>query len=385
MSNVITLGSSAYEAKKKEALSKELIRKEITLSEFNVVNNDSIEIGGRRIQVSPHAFNKLLGRLRIPKAFANRFKEGFGDDGLKQLVQMMKTAKAGKNDQTVTLLVDPSTRQIIDVLPAGYASISNESFFDFIEGYISGYGLEVTHVGFDPVKGIQVNASATDKLMQIPGMKKEVFNTGVAFHNTPARGFEVSPFLTRLICTNGWTSTAFTETFGLHQFNEKNVREFNEHMINMASTGFQPSGLADTIRRASMTDASLAELQSAASMIMSSEKNIPYNYVQRYAPIDRANQSYARLGHDPVEFTNVQRKNARSGMSVWDVVNGVTNFASNESRFQINDHARANLMVRAGNLLMKKNYDMEGHVNIDPFGKSSLLTENETARLAGEA
>lgn len=386
MSNIITLGTADYQAKKESALNTELIRKEISLSEFNVVNNNSIEIDGRLISVSKSAFDKILTRLRIPKAFANRFAEGFGEDGLKQLIQMMKTAKATKNDQMVTLLVDPTTRSIIDVLPTGYASISNESFFEFIERYISGYDLEVTHLSYDLTKGVKVNTAATNKMMHIPGMEKEIFNTGVTFSNSPIRGLEVSPFITRLICTNGMSSTSFTETFGLHQFTEKNVREFNSNMINMASMGFQPSGLADIIRKASNTDASLAELGQAASLIMGTDKNMSFDYIQRYAPINRANHAYNRMGVDANQFTKAQKSNARSGMSMWDVVNGITNFASNEDRFKITDHARTNLMMRAGNLLMKKNYDMDGFINVDPFSNGAgLLTEHETARLSGEA
>jgi len=145
MANIVTLGTAAYETAKKQALNAELIRKEISLSEFNVINNTTIEIDGKQIEVSRHAFNKILSRLRIPKAFAKRFSEGFGEDGLRQLISMMKTAKSSKSDQTVTLIVDPVKRQVTDVLPSGYASISNESFLNFVERYIDGYNLGVTH------------------------------------------------------------------------------------------------------------------------------------------------------------------------------------------------------------------------------------------------
>ena len=49
-----------------------------------------------KIEVTDKAFGKLLGRLRIPKAFAKRFSEGFGNDGLRQLITMMKSMKSSK-------------------------------------------------------------------------------------------------------------------------------------------------------------------------------------------------------------------------------------------------------------------------------------------------
>ena len=385
MKSITTLSQSAFDVKKAEAINNQLMRKEITLSEFNVVDNNHIDIDGVKIEVTDKAFGKLLGRLRIPKAFAKRFSDGFGSDGLRQLVSMMKSAKSSRNEQTVTLLVDPSTRKITDILPAGYASISQESFVDFASRYIDQYDLGVTHMGSDLYGGTQINCVSPQGMFNVPGMTNEVFNTGVTFRNTPTRGLEVSPYLERLICANGMTSTAFAENYGLHNLNDKNINEFNEHMIRMASTNFQPVGLADNIKKANNTDASLAEIQRAASSILSLDKNIDYNYIQKYIPVDRAMKAYSDLGADPNTFTKAQMKNAKSGMSVWDVVNGMTNFASNDSKYSINEGKMGNLMVTAGNILCKKQYDTEGVLDINPFANKQLLTTSESARVRGEA
>ena len=384
MATITTLSTDAFNRAKLEAIGNELIRKEISLSEFNVVDNNHIQIDGITIEVTDKAFAKLLGRLRIPKAFAKRFSEGFGNDGLRQLVTMMKTAKSTANDQTVTLMVDPGTRKITDILPAGYASISQESFFDFATRYIDQYNLGVTHVGSSTYGGSQINCIAPNSMFRIPGMDREVFQTGVTFRNTPTRGLEVSPYLNRLICTNGMTSTAFAENYGLHSLTDKNINEFNEHMIQMASTGFQPIGLADNIRKAVNTDASLAEMQKAVSAILSTSDKVDYDYIQRYIPIDRAMKAYEMAGTEPNTFTQAQLKNAKSGMSVWDVVNGMTNFASNDQRYQLEGNSRGNLMVTAGNILTKKQYDTEGLLKVDPFATRELLTEAEAARIRGD-
>jgi len=384
MATITTLSTDAFNRAKLEAIGNELIRKEISLSEFNVVDNNHIQIDGITIEVTDKAFAKLLGRLRIPKAFAKRFSEGFGNDGLRQLVTMMKTAKSTANDQTVTLMVDPGTRKITDILPAGYASISQESFFDFATRYIDQYNLGVTHVGSSTYGGSQINCIAPNSMFRIPGMDREVFQTGVTFRNTPTRGLEVSPYLNRLICTNGMTSTAFAENYGLHSLTDKNINEFNDHMIQMASTGFQPIGLADNIRKAVNTDASLAEMQKAVSAILSTSDKVDYDYIQRYIPIDRAMKAYEMAGTEPNTFTQAQLKNAKSGMSVWDVVNGMTNFASNDQRYQLEGNSRGNLMVTAGNILTKKQYDTEGLLKVDPFATRELLTEAEAARIRGD-
>jgi len=385
MKELTTLSGTVFEQKKAEAIRNEVMRKELSLSEFNVIDNTHIEVDGVKIELTPFAFKRLLGRLRIPTAFAKRFSEGFGADGLKQLVSMMKTMKSSKNDQTVTLLVDPREKKITNILPAGYASISNEAFIDFAEGYINQYGLEVKDFGSDPDGGATINCVSPEAVFSVPGMSDEVFNTGVTFRNTPTRGLEVSPYLNRLVCSNGMSSTAFSETYSLHELSDKAINEFNEHMITMASTGFQPVGLADKIKAANETDASIAEVQRAMSAILSTDKTIDYDYAQRYLPINRVMKAYSDVGAEPSTFTTKQLQNAKSGLSVWEVVNGMTNFASNDERYALNDHKTGNLMVTAGNLLMKKNFDTEGFLQFDPFANKQLLNETESARMMGQA
>ena len=385
MKELTTLSPVVFQAKKAEAIRNEVMRKEISLSEFNVIDNTHIEVDGVKIELTAFAFKRLLGRLRIPTAFAKRFETGFGSDGLQQLVQMMKTMKSSKNDQTVTLLVDPREKKVTNILPAGYASISNEAFVEFTERYIEQYGLQVKDFGSDPNGGATINCVSPNAIFTVPGMSDEVFNTGVTFRNTPTRGLEVSPYLNRLVCSNGMSSTAFSETYGLHELTDKSISEFNEHMITMASTGFQPVGLADKIKAANETDASIAEVQRAMSAMLSTDKKIDYEYMQRYLPINRVMKAYSDIGAEPSTFTTKQLQNAKSGLSIWEVVNGITNFASNDEKYNIDDHKTGNLMVSAGNLLMKKNFDTEALLQFDPFANKSLLSETESARLMGQA
>ena len=143
--------------------------------------------------------------------------------------------------------------------------------------------------------------------------------------------------------------------------------------------------MAYNIKKANNTDASLAEIQRAASSILSLDKNIDYNYIQKYIPVDRAMKAYSDLGADPNTFTKAQMKNAKSGMSVWDVVNGMTNFASNDTKYNVNEGKMGNLMVTAGNILCKKQYDTEGYLDINQFANKNLLTTSEAAMVRGEA
>jgi hypothetical protein len=98
----------------------------------------------------------------------------------------------------------------------------------------------------------------------------------------------------------------------------------------------------------------------------------------------RINRAYADLGHNPSEFTKPQMMAANSGMSVWEVVNAVTNFASNDTRASLTDMDRSNLMIGAGNMLMKKKWDYSNTVPVDPFARRGILSERESKISMGE-
>ena len=379
-----TLSAEAFNSRKATAIANQVMRKQLSLSEFKVVNNTTIEIDGVNIEMTNFAFKRLLTRLRIPSAFAKRFSEGFGDNGLRELVQMIKSMKTSKNDQTVTLLVDQRAKVITNILPAGYASISNEAFVNFAERYINQYNLEVKDFGSDPSGGCTINCTSPGATFKVPGMSDEVFNTGVTFRNTPQRGLEVSPFLNRLVCSNGISSTQFEESFGLHELTNKAIEEFNQHMIQMASTGFQPKGLAEKIQSANETTASMQEVQRAIGSIMNSSDIVDYDYIQRFVPLDKITKAYSDIGANPAAFTTKQLQNASSGCTIWEIVNGITNFSSNDTKYAINDHKRANLGVAAGNILMRKNYDMDAVLDFNPFANGKLLSESEANILMGQ-
>ena len=48
MKSITTLSQSVFDSKKAEAIQNQLMRKEITLSEFNVVDNNHINIDGSK-------------------------------------------------------------------------------------------------------------------------------------------------------------------------------------------------------------------------------------------------------------------------------------------------------------------------------------------------
>jgi hypothetical protein len=61
-----------------------------------------------------------------------------------------------------------------------------------------------------------------------------------------------------------------------------------------------------------------------------------------------------------------RKKNAKTGTSVWEVINGLTHFATHDNGIRVDESSRRNIQVLAGQLLAKSSYDMQNMV-ASPF------------------
>lgn len=366
MAKLTTLSQGVFDQKAQEAIKRQPLRKQVSLGEVKLVNKETLEVGGTEIAMTPGAFKDFIETLRIPKAFLNRFANSFGEDGSNQLMNRLRTAIASDSGGDVVLTVDPSSKQITAIRHPNHVGITNEGFLGLIQQNIDRYDLQVSDFSVGPDGGLAINAIAPNAFLQVPGMKKEVFSTGVSFINSARGGTEVSPFLMRLVCTNGMMSRSFAEHYQLKGLDKEHVERFNEHMLALQSNGFQPQGISDKVIKADMTPASLAEMQSAASAIMSNSK-IEWKELQRYVPLQATSDTFNRHGMDTSRFTRLQQKNAQTGTSLWSLVNGLTNFASNGSKAYFDDEIqRSRIMVGAGNLFARDTYDTENLI-LSPY------------------
>jgi hypothetical protein len=367
-----TLSQAVFDQKANLAVAKQPIRKQVALSSLELVNKETISVDGTPIEMSSSAFKDFIELLRIPKAFLSRFSNSFGEDGAGLLLNRLRTAIAADSGLEVVLTVDPESRKITAIRHPNHVGITNEGFIGLIRENVDRYDLQVSDFYVGPDGTIGVNAVSPTGFLQVPGMKKEIFSTGVSFSNSARGGTEVSPFLMRLVCTNGMMSRSFAEHYMLKGLDKDHVEKFNEHMLQLQTNGFQPQGISDKVIKADMVNASLSEMQQAASSIMSNSK-IEWKVLQRYVPIQETSDTFSRHGMDTTRFTRLQQKNATTGTSLWNIVNGMTKFASNGAKLYFDDETqRQRIMVAAGNLFARDTYDTENLV-LSPFTRKEAV------------
>lgn len=358
----LTISQSIFDEKAKEAIEQQPMRRQISLHEVELLSTEKVNIGGREVSLSKKAFTDFIEILRLPKAFLDRFKDVFGEDNQKMFINRLRESASLVKGIEVTLVANPRTQEIIRILGPNKAMISNDSALDFAKRYIDGYNLSINGFYLENNGAFSINTTSPSGFHSIHGLKDENFQAGVTFHNSPERGLEVSPYIHRLVCANGMVGRQMDESYRLTNLSPESIEKFNQQILQLQQVNFAPTGFADRIHKAIDTTASLAEMQSAVSTVLKGS-NVEYDRLQKWIPIDWTLKKYEEMGMDANKFTRIQRQNAQTGMSINELYNAVTNFATHKhSGIKVDDYDRNLMMIQAGNLLWKKQYDIENFI-----------------------
>jgi hypothetical protein len=362
---LISLSDNIVQQRMQMAVDNQPIRREISLSQIKIIDSNSIEYNGHAIKLSTQAFKDLMNILKVPTAFADRFKTIAGLEAQQKFINAIKNVMASSGNRTVTLVLNPTTMEIVAIHKTNKNLISNASALGFIDTILNESGLSVANFNINKDNGgIAINAFSTGMQFNVPGMKDEHFIGGISFSNNPTTGFQVSPYINRLICANGLVTRGFEEQFKLTKLDEKEMSRFLEHLKEMRDNRYQPHGFIDAVGRTSNTNASLAEMYMVSNAIRNIT-DIGKDELEPWVPIKSTQAAFARIGVDTDLLDSTRLKNAKTGTNVWDLINGLTHFATHDNGFEINDYDRTRLQVVAGELLTKK-LDMENQVR-SPF------------------
>lgn len=362
MPKYTTISQAEYDRMSDLAIKNQPIRKQVALKDVEVCSDSVLKYQGRFIGMSTQAFKDICKIVGLPVQFNNTFKENFGEKARQQLINRLKTASAGKGNTSVSLVLSPETKTIIGARKESSDLISNKIFLDSTTSLIDRYGLEVNSFSTNSEGGVVINASSAKNHWGLKGLKDEDFFGGVTFTNSLRTGFEVSPYIHRLICANGMIGKSFEETMKLGSFDNPNKSsEFFAQLNQMAERGFRPHLFEEKVNKAIQTPASLAEMGEAYELIRGLS-GADYKDLENWIPYQGTRKRFHDAGIDTIPMNPDQRKGAKTGTSIWDVINGITHFATHDNGFKIDDYDRRRMQVEAGKLLTKKTYDIHNLV-----------------------
>ena len=372
MNNTTT--TQKFEAFQKEIKKGKMVKSKVFLSDLKIESDEYIEFKGITMSISPAAFKDLIRILGLNKKILKNFSEYMSDKAKFALFKAMQNgiAHAGKAYVYLHASKDRTIQRI--TLKEGFG-ITNDAYVEIIERAINDNpDFEINSYAVDN-NGLHMNMTNNGQIIDIPNMPDESFHFGLSIDNHFNHGTLVSPFNERLICENGLITTMDGTaetlkmdnpgTFSMKGRDSESWNEFFEHMDELKKNNYVPAQFVNKVTAADETYASVAELEKARS-IMRSNSNIDSD-VELFIPSENMKMKYQSRGVDLAAESFTKLKTANSGVKMWDLINKMTDFASHQYNYEIDNTGRKNIKDAAGKMLYRKEFDMNSIMNVNPF------------------
>jgi len=370
-----SISQGLYDQKAQAALNAQPIRKTVLISELKIADMNTIEWNGNFVKMSEHAFNQFCKIIGVPVTFQRKVGDLFDQTKSVNFLNNMRKAVAQANSgQTITLVVNRAEKKIVGVLKEDRQLISSKGFLDTVGQVVDKGRLIVNDFAVNDKTGeIIINTTNPNGLFDIKGVKDEAHIGGVSFSNSMKDGFLVTPYTNRLVCTNGMIVKGFEDDdINMTNIDQDSMNNFWNKLKGLMKNGFKPSQFDERASKAIHSPASLDEMSKATHSIMKSlGKDFEVKDIQSWVPLQETLNKFHAAGIDTNAFNSAQMKNAKTGTSVWDIIQSVTHFASHDNGFNVDDYQRMQLQMFAGQLFAKKVYDMENLVS-SPFNNYKL-------------
>ena len=370
-----TLSTDVLKSRRSETLNAQALRKTVAVRDLTIIDDKTVELDGKRLEMTDKAFKNLIAMIGMSKSFAKKFEDLFNSETKAKFINQMKNAMAAQLNE-ITMIVSPIQRKVVGFAKQATDMISHERFLDLSDRLIDQHGFEVTNWGVAPDGSVTINAFNPKAQFEI-GLQDEVFTAGLTMKNGPLTGIEVSPYVNRMWCTNGLTTSFAKDNYQLADLSPASMENFFQHMAELRRNGFVPTDFAETVRRATNTPASLWELERGHNMI----KRHVGDRADNWIPLNENWDAYHKINQDPANLSADQKRRARSNQSIWSVVNGITHVgthAPDALAFDMTDADATNLMVNAGNIL-GSNWNLSNEMP-SPFA-AKLSAEDQVGSL----
>jgi hypothetical protein len=378
---VKTLSNNAVQSRKLETLNAQALRRTVAMRDIEIIDEKTISYNGKSISITDSAFKSLMRNIGMSQTFMKKFEKLFNAKAKAQFINTMKNAMASNsgNMPNITMVLNPVNRTVVAFAKDASELISNSNFVEQAERILNTGNFGVANWTTDPTTGIvTLNAVKNGSEFAVQGDKKDVFTAGITMKNSPITGFMVAPYVNRMWCANGLTTSLAEDKYNMTNLSEKSLTQFNEYIQDLSRRNFVPNEFDTLVTKARNTHASLSELNFATNVIQRAGAG---ERAGNWIPLSENLAEYASAGINTENFSNKEMQNAKSDQSIWSVVNSMTHFASHGEDLidGVQAHNATDLMVKAGNLLgkgTKGQWDLGNQVR-SPFTSLSIHQHGE--------
>lgn len=350
---------------KADVLERQPLRKNVSLGDLKIISLTTIEYQGILLGIEHEALKDLTKILGITITGLNRLESSLGEDPTRNILNAIKTGISSTKNSEVMIWVNDE-RSITRIKKSGSQIFSGETYFEMIERLMNKHDLDIKGMHFNPRNGnVHIHTISNSREFQVNRLPDEVFNPGISFSRT-GDGIQAEPFMERLVCTNGMVTRKLEESINLSLNNEASWNEFYRELEKSESNNFVPVKFNRKVEEALITPASMSELERGIKLI-TTNSNVEIGDLEMFIPgtkftFDRINRSGIQIS----DLSNEQKRNLRTGVTVWDVINGLTDFSSHNYGFEKKPNADRFIQVAAGDMLTR-DFDTQNLILNQPF------------------
>ena len=346
---------------KEQALTNSILRIPTSFGEFEFIDAKHLEFKNRVFEVSYQALKDLSKVLGMASNSLKNINHKLGKEISIAIFNNMLKANAKKSNSDI-LFVMNRKGEILRILNEKSSVISNEVFFNIADRIIDQNGLGVHDLSVNQEGELVIQTKSRNSEFQINGFKDEVFESGLSISNTHF-GINVDPFVHRLVCTNGMVTKMFDESISINSVNQREMGIFFDQLHRLEMNDFKSSGFSKKVTEAISTPASIDELTKAIKLL-TDHSEITNHEVEEFINHKQTFRDYHNVGVDIEKISVAKKRNAKSGISMWNVINGVTDFASHNYGYNVKNSVQ--LQIEAGNMLCK-NFDISNTLDVSPY------------------
>lgn len=365
-----TVSVEDFDKFKKDALEIKLIRQEVLLSDIRIVSETKLAYGGANYTMTDDAFGSLVKLLGVNKTVLGNFEDALGKEGRDRIIDLMRQALSGKGAKgKVTMVLSPQKQAIVDFRKDAMAVLSNKAYFQLFEDVMdSNSGMHIKRMSLSANGSVEISVINPNWEFQVARLKDEFFQSGLVFINRPNQTI-INSFNERLVCTNGMVVSEAGASITLKSSSTVHLNGFFEQVRNITQNDGLENEFKSRVTRMMKTIASYSEMHAAYTNVkyhLSVEDTGVVELLNSFIPLQDVRREYvAQTGLD-IENMPKYWKKAETSMTVWELVNGLTDVSSHPERYGISlkggNHAVFSLQKTAGELAFKKEYDLEMEV-----------------------
>lgn len=377
------ISNEEYQAFKAKALEQKLVRMPVLLSELRIMSETKIAYDGVAYTVTDDAFMSFVKVLGLTKQVMGNFESALGKGGRDKIIDVMRIALSGKEGKNmVTLVFNVQTRTLVDIRKDATSVLSTETYFSLFEDIMNGHSnMHVKRLSLGTNGSVEISAINSDWEFQIAKLNNEFFHSGITFINKPNQTV-INPFMERLVCTNGMVISETGNSIILRKTDQVSLSGFYDQARNLANPESVHTDFKARVIRMMKTVASYGELHQAYDNVkfyLSLEDTGVMDTLNGFLPMNAVRAKYvSELGIDLEDMPRYWKR-AETNMTVWQVVNGLTDISSHPEKYGITfrggDRGVFALQKAAGELAFKKEFDLETEIPT-PFDTRTRIAKD---------